>query len=171
MNSKTLNIFTILINSCFLLIVFLFLIDNFSSIEIKAQWLKSFVYFGILLSPIVTLIWNLFVLKGSIQKLVISILPAFVIGLIIIIGPLKISFSSTVYKTQFVYFEKIDSPNRKLEFQMQDMGAFGYNKREVEATHYFGVFMKIKPLNETRNIENEWRKVDIDVNELDLKLP
>lgn len=55
---------------------------------------------------------------------------------------------------------------KKVELQMQDIGALGYNKRTVEVLYLTDWFMIVDPI--TKNIDKrvEWIKVDKEVNKL-----
>lgn len=82
------------------------------------------------------------------------------------------------WKTQTILYQSRHSSNRVLVFQMQDVGALGYNKRTVDKTELIpGVswFNKVyaTPLDIPQNNRDslDWRKVDIDQNELGLKFP
>ncbi|MCB9360641.1 MAG: hypothetical protein H6587_03310 [Flavobacteriales bacterium] len=73
------------------------------------------------------------------------------------------------WKTQTVYYQNNNFTNRTIEFQMQDIGAFGYNRRTIDK-------FKLLPFLEwTKEIELKevdtlnWKKVDIYKNELKLK--
>lgn len=82
------------------------------------------------------------------------------------------------WKTQTILYQSRHSANRVIVFQMQDVGALGYNKRTVDKTELIpGVswFNKVyaTPLDIPQNSMDslDWRKVDIDQNELGLKFP
>jgi hypothetical protein len=82
------------------------------------------------------------------------------------------------WKTQTILYQSRHSVKRVIVFQMQDVGALGYNKRTVDKTELLpGVswFNKVyaTPLDipQTSRDSLDWRKVDIDQNELGLKFP
>lgn len=82
------------------------------------------------------------------------------------------------WETQTILYQSRHSSNRVIVFQMQDVGALGYNKRTVDKTELIpGVswFNKVyaTPLDIPQNSRDslDWRKVDIDQNELGLKFP
>lgn len=54
---------------------------------------------------------------------------------------------------------------------MQDMGALGYHKRTVEVFYLTPYFMITSEVPNDIDKRVEWVRVDIDVNELGLKLP
>ncbi|MBU1719094.1 MAG: hypothetical protein KKA07_08465 [Bacteroidetes bacterium] len=54
---------------------------------------------------------------------------------------------------------------------MQDIGAFGYNKRTVEVIYQTDLFMIVSPVETDIDERVEWLKIDKDVNELGLKFP
>lgn len=82
------------------------------------------------------------------------------------------------WKTQTILYQSRHSVKRVIVFQMQDMGALGYNQRTVDKTELLpglSWFNKIyaTPLDipQTSRDSLEWRKVDIDQNELRLTFP
>lgn len=160
-----------ILNGIFILILLLFVLDMLTSFEIKSQAIKSFAYFGIMaLSPL-TLLWNLWAFKTRKEKMIGLAIPTLALVGILIIGPLNIVYSSSAWKTQKVLYQNGHFDFKKVEFQMQDVGALGYNKRTVEVTYLTSLFMIINPVE--KDIDNlaEWVKVDKEVNELELKFP
>ena len=105
------------------------------------------------------------------MRLPCSIVPILTIIGILIIGPTKIAFSSSSWKTQKIIYQNGHLNFKKVEFQMQDVGAFGYNKRTVEVTYLTNLFMIVSPLEKDIDKRVEWVKVDKEVNELGLKFP
>ena len=76
------------------------------------------------------------------------------------------------WKTQTVIFRNNHLSNRTIEFQLQDKGAFGYNRRTVDRVKIFPFVSWTKTLTEQEleNIDSvSWDKVDIHVNEQGLK--
>ena len=105
------------------------------------------------------------------MKLIGSILPVLTLIGIFIIRPQKIIFSSSSWKTQKVIYQNGHLSFKKVEFQMQDIGALGYNKRTVEATYLTDLFMIISPVENDIEERVEWIKVDKEINELGIKYP
>lgn len=161
---------SILLNSIFTCIILLFAFDNLSILEIKNQTVKSFIYYGLLFITPLTLIWNLLFFKTRKQKVISVTLPSLALIMIFQIGLMRIIFWSSAWKTQTIIYQNKKSSFKKIEFQMQDIGAFGYNKRTVEVIYFTNSFMIVKPI--TKPIKrNEWVRIDKDINELGLKLP
>ena len=77
----------------------------------------------------------------------------------------------STWKTQMVLYQNRHSNFKKVEFQMQDVGAFGYNKRTVEVIYLTDLFMIVSPVEKDISKRVEWEKVDKEVNELGLKFP
>lgn len=153
-NESQYNLFIQFLNGIFFLIFFLFCIDSFTNVDITNQELKSVVYFGVLaITPVVLVVNGLFhkQLKPKIKSIVI---PFLVFVFILIIGPTKIIFSSSVWKTKKILFLNKENHKNRAEYQTQDMGALGYNKRMVEVTHITNWFMIIKNSNK-KNFQNE----------------
>ena len=72
------------------------------------------------------------------------------------------------WKTQTIIYENGHFDNKTIEFQMQDKGALGYNRRIVEVTK-FTFFLKLIEQVDTTEIDLPWILVNKDVNELRLK--
>ena len=82
------------------------------------------------------------------------------------------------WETQTILYQNRHSSNRMIVFQMQDVGALGYNKRTIDKTILIPGVSWInklydKPLDIQQNsIDSlDWKKVDIEQNELGLKFP
>ena len=168
---KTKKYISTLLNGIFILTVLLFLFDGLTSFEIKSQAIKSFTYFGLLVLTPMTLVWNLWTLKKRKWKIISSILPTITLIGIMIIGPMKIMFSAGSWKTQTVLYQNGHLTFKKVEYQMQDVGALGYNKRTVEVIYLTDLFMIVSPVEKDIDDRVEWVKVDKEVNELGLKFP
>lgn len=103
-------------------------------------------------------------------KVVIVIFPVF---LFIIIGilyfnPIPGSGLKSSYKTQSIIYRSKSDSTIRIEFQMQDIGAFGYNERTVKVSP--GYFYDSTQEIDIKKIDtSDWIKVNEDVNELKLK--
>ncbi|UNY98612.1 hypothetical protein MQE36_16220 [Zhouia spongiae] len=84
---------------------------------------------------------------------------------------MKIIFSSGSWKTQKVLYQNGHLDFKKVEFQMQDVGALGYNKRTVEVIYLTNLFMIVSPVEKDIDKRVEWIKIDKEINELGLTLP
>ncbi|MDX2361984.1 MAG: hypothetical protein QNK23_14335 [Crocinitomicaceae bacterium] len=84
---------------------------------------------------------------------------------------MKIVFSSGSWNTQDVLYQNGHLSFKKVEFQMQGVGAFGYNKRTVEVIYLTDFFMIVSSAENGDYNRAEWIKVDENVNELGLKYP
>ena len=151
------------------MIVLLFLFDELTNLDIKSQTIKSFVHYGILAGTPFILLLNAFTIKKIKKKIIGTALPAIILTAILVIGPQKIIHHKEAWKTQTVLYQNKHLTFNKVEFQMQDIGARGYNKRTVQViylTPYFILTHKVP-----NDIENkiEWLKIDKEVNELGLK--
>ena len=54
---------------------------------------------------------------------------------------------------------------------MKDLGAMGYARREVEVVYLSPLFMIISSVEENIEERPEWKKINLDVNEMGLKFP
>ena len=163
-NNKILNII-------YGLAVVLFLLDSLTSFDIKSQSIKSFVYFGLLIGTPLTLIWNAWAIKSRNGKIIGTVFPSIVLTLILVAGPMKILFSTGAWRTQTILYQNGHLSFKTVEFQMQDIGALGYNKRTVEVFYLTPIFMTTSEVSNDIDIRVEWVKVDKEVNELGLKSP
>ncbi|MDO3696046.1 hypothetical protein QVZ41_14430 [Wenyingzhuangia sp. chi5] len=152
------------LNGIFILIIVLFILDGLTSFEIKNQPIKSFTYFGIIILTPLTLIWNLWKIKKNKWKIINSTLPILTLIGILIIGPMKIIFSSDSWKTQKVLYQNRHLNFKKVEYQTQDVGAFGYNKRTVEITYLTDLFMIVNPIEVDIDKRVEWIKISEESN-------
>ena len=162
---------TKILNIIYGLTVVFFLLDSLTSFDIKSQGIKSFIYFGLLIGTPLTLVWNYLLIKTKPQRIIGTIFPVIILTLILIIGPIRIFFSTSAWRTQTVLYQNAHLSFKTVEFQMQDVGALGYNRRTVEVlylTNYFMVISEV-PNKVDLRYEYEWIKVDKDVNELGLK--
>jgi hypothetical protein len=148
-----------------------FLLDGFKSFDIKSQSIKSFVYFGLLIGTPLTLIWNFLVIKTKTKRVIGTVFPTIILLLILVVGPLKILFSTGAWRTQTILHQNRHLSFKTVEFQMQDVGALGYNKRTVEVFYLTPLFMITSEVKSDIDKKVEWIKVDKDINELGLKSP
>ena len=149
----------------------LFLLDSLTSFDIKSQGLKTFVYFGLLIGTPLTFVWNFFVIKTKSKRIIGTIFPTIILVLTLIVGPMKILFSTSAWRTQTILYQNGHLSFKTVEFQMQDIGALGYNKRTVEVLYLTPFFMITSEVPNDIDKKVEWLKVDKEVNELGLKFP
>ena len=153
------------------MIVLLFLLDGLTSFDIKSHEIKTFVYFGVVVGIPLTLIWNSFASKTKTKRIIWTVFPAIMLVFILIVGPMKIMFSTGAWRTQTILYQNGHLSFKTVEFQMQDVGAFGYNKRTVEVFYLTPLFMITSIIPNDIEKRVEWVKVDKDVNEFGLKFP
>lgn len=161
----------ILLNGMFILTILLFTLDGLTAFDIKNQTIRSGTYFGILMLAPLTLIWNLWSIKTRNRKLIGAILPTCSLIGLLMMGPLTIAQASSAWKTQKTMYQNGHLAFNKVEFQMQDAGAFGYNKRTVEVLYLTDLFMITSPVDKNIDQRVEWIKVDKEINELGLTFP
>ena len=153
------------------MIVALFLLDGLTSFDIKSQGIKSFVYFGLLIGTPLTIIWNFLVIKKKTKRVIGTIFPTIILTLILVFGPMKILFSSGAWRTQTILYQNGHLSFKTIEFQMQDLGALGYNKRTVEVFYLTPFFMTTSEVANDIDKRVEWIKVDNEVSEIGIKAP
>lgn len=72
------------------------------------------------------------------------------------------------WETQTILYKHGHFKNKTIEFQMQDKGSLGYNRRIVKVTRITGFLDYVSPIDISK-ISLPWIKVNIHVNELGLK--
>ncbi len=82
---------------------------------------------------------------------------------------MRIIFNSTNWKTQTIIYQNIEADNLTIEYQMQDIGAFGYNKRTVSVNNIIGLFAVIKPIDIDTISKTNWKLLNKHINEIELK--
>ncbi len=162
---------SILLNGIFITTLLFFLLDGMAVLEIKSQAIKSFTYTGTLVFAPLTLVWNLWYPKKANRKIIAAIIPTITLVGILIIGPIKIIFAKSAWHTQTIIYQNKQHGFKTIEFQMQDVGALGYNKRRVEVTYWTDGFMLTAPVKSNIEQNAEWVKVNKEVNALGLKFP
>lgn len=90
---------------------------------------------------------------------------------ILVIGPMKILFSTGTWRTQTILYQNGHLSFKTVEFQMQDIGALGYNRRTVEVIYLTPLFILTSEVPNDIDKRVEWVKVDKEINELGLKFP
>jgi hypothetical protein len=142
----------------FIISTSLLLLDGFTPLDIT----NSIVFFIFRLFSYSTFAIILigFLLKQKGDKLILY--SSLTVGFIFVVS---FPFSWDLeWKTQTIMYQNLHLPNRTIEFQMQDFGAFGTNKRTVDRMKIFPYFDWTKEIN-TENIDTlTWEKVDIDLN-------
>lgn len=84
---------------------------------------------------------------------------------------MQILFSTGAWRTQTVLYQNGHLNFNTVEFQMQDVGALGYNKRTVEVIYLTSFFMITNEVPNDIDKKIEWVRVGKDVNELGIKFP
>ncbi len=160
-----------ILNINYFILTLLFILDSLSTFDIKSQELKYVVYYGLISGTIICLLVNLFLLKSKVLRVIGIVLPGIQLISILLIGPLNILFSSGTWKTQKILYQNQKNESKKIELQMQDVGALGINERIVGIQYLSNYFMLIIEI--PINIENnkEWKEANIDINELGIKYP
>jgi hypothetical protein len=147
-----------------------FLSDLLGVLAIKGESLKSFFHNGaLILTPIVFFV-NLALKTKKLQFALVCLTCILTISTFSYViyrkGVLGYLFSTSSWNTQTIVYQNIDSKNKKIEFQMRDIGARGYNKRHVKVTYLTPWFMLTTEVDPEQDFGKSWKKVDKDVNEL-----
>ncbi|WP_153798512.1 hypothetical protein [Foetidibacter luteolus] len=168
---RTTKITSAAVNILFIIMVALFSIEELTNFDIKSQLLKYFVYKGLLIATPLVLMWNLFFLKPIRKKIIGLILPVSISVAVITWGPLKLLLAAGAWQTQTILYQNGHLSFKKVELQMQDVGALGYNQRTVEVLYLTPLFMITNPVSKDIDKHAEWIKINKDVNEMNLTSP
>lgn len=145
------------------LLIIIFIISLFTKLEIKYNTIRN-IGFIALITEVILLVLKLLKIKisSSIKTFVVFISTIF-------LGILINYFEWTgSWKTQTIIYKHGHLNFKTIEFQMQDKGALGYNRRIVEVTNLFYFARIIEPVD-TSKVDLPWIRIDKDVNELKLK--
>lgn len=75
------------------------------------------------------------------------------------------------FRTQTILFRDKADTDHRVEYQMQDVGALGFNKQIVEVRPFLFVFETSIPFDSTAHSSTDWIRVDEEVNELGIRYP
>jgi hypothetical protein len=151
---KRLTIFGLfIISTTLLLLDSLTPLDITSSIVILIIRLLSYSTFAIILIG--------FLLKQKGDKLILY--TGLTVGFLFILS-FPFSWWNLEWKTQTILYQNFHLANRTIEFQMQDFGALGTNRRTVDRIKIFPYFDWTKEINADNIDTLTWKKVDIDIN-------
>lgn len=142
-NTIQLRILTLL-NVFYFICCIGFLLDNLPTFDITNQWLKSIIYLGFLISTPLVLIGNLLhqlYFRTKIIRALILIFSLVVICFILHVGVIKILFLSTIWKTEQKFYRYHHGIEEQYAFQLQDIGALGFNKRVVKVIYESSYFL------------------------------
>ena len=160
-----------IIRITFYLVLFLFLLDILDLFQTKIGFLKATIYYGILILPIPLLIMEFKANRNLFEPIVKKAIPILTIIGLTYLNPLKIIFNISTWKTQTVEMINENRGNHKVEFQMKDIGALGYAKRNAEVyylTKYFYLVLS-ENYDERNFIGADWKRIDENINEIGLK--
>lgn len=141
----------------------LFLLTIFTKLEFSSSTIRN-VSFLLTISGFTFLMLRILKVKISekINRIVVMLT-------LVVCGFIITWFGWTgAWMTQTIIYKHGHFKFKTIEFQMQDKGALGYNRRIVEVTKLTGLLSIIEPID-TAKIELPWIKVDMNINELRLK--
>jgi hypothetical protein len=160
----------IFLNAIYILMVVIFILNVFSYVEIKGESLKKIIHFGVVFALIIIVSINFFVFKSKKWNILVGITSiCYFLVMSSILSKydiLRYVFSSSSWNTQTILYESKTQSNKRIEFQMQDVGALGYNKRTVEVVYFSPWFMITKQIDPSKILQRDWKKVHKNVNEL-----
>jgi len=141
----------------------LILLEHFINLEINNSKVLLFIMFVSASSFIVIL--GRIILKQEHRKFIL--LTSLVVGLLC--AAVGFFTQNDNWKTQVILYQNLHLATRTVEFQMQDLGAFGYRKRTVERIKIIPFFDWIKEVRTSQLDKLTWKRLNQDVNELGLK--
>lgn len=98
----------------------------------------------------------------------LPIVGIIIVGLLFLFNPLLFLHLGSPYKTQEIIYRNKLNKNITIEYQMQDSGAFGYNRRIVKVSKGL-IFNSTESIDTSIIDKSKWDRVDEYVNELGLK--
>ena len=155
----------------FYIFLILFLLDVFDLFQTKIGFLKALIYYGVFALPIPLLIMEFKTNRNLSEPILRKGIPILTIIGLIYLNPIKILFHTQTWKTQTIELVNKNSKYNKVEFQMKDIGALGYAKRNAEVyyvTKYF-YFVLSENYDERNFIGTDWKRIDKKINEIGLK--
>ena len=165
------KIYCYFINVIFIIIVFLFIIDNTNGFDLINPSLKNLIYQSYILGGPIMIFFNWLFIRTKKQLLIWTTLPVLVITSVFILRPHNILMQSGAWVTQTELYYNQQHPDNKIVFQMQDTGAFGYDKRTVEIKPFLGTIVKVSTVDTSGVLDKKWVKSDKFVNGLKLMEP
>lgn len=118
-----------------------------------------------------TLLWNILLIKSKANKIIGTLFPIIILTLILVIGPARILFSTSAWHTQTILYQHGHLNFKTIEFQMQDIGALGYNERVVEVFYLTPIFMVTNEVPNNLDKAVEWIRADKYIDELGFTTP
>lgn len=95
--------------------------------------------------------------------------------LIIIIGILCLGLYRVTYLsfwgTQSIEYINIADENKTIEFQMRDLGGLGFKRRIIEKRKILPKINWVKEIDTTKMNKTAWKRVEIELNEMNIKFP
>ncbi len=157
-------------NALYLFIAVLFLADLFDIIAIKEDIIKSIFHGAGVFLSIVFFFLNIYLKTPKIQRVLVCLTCIATLSIfsycIYRRGVLPYLFSLGSWKTQTIVYQNLESRGRKVEFQMKNIGARGYETRHVEVRYLTSWLLLTKEVDPNKEFGQLWKKVDRDVNEL-----
>lgn len=160
------NKVSLTLNIVFLVMMILFFLDRGGIPEIKLEWLRKFVYLGVFAAPLL-LIADLFLLRNWSHRIFSTVFLG-LFSLLIYKNSLRLLFASSPYVTQTILYQDVNNSSHKIEFQMRDIGALGYDRRDVEVYYITNAFMIVYPVPSDVLKNKVWKRVDINVDNMEL---
>ena len=75
------------------------------------------------------------------------------------------------FKTQTITHRSLNDPEKRIEFQLEDFGALGYNRRTIIVTPIGCFLQQEDEINPDKFNYSNWKQVDEEINELGIKFP
>lgn len=135
----------------------------FQNLEITKETIRNICLIYTISGFLYGLVYILPIKKPKNLGGIITVVSVLLLGLI-----LEITDWTGDWKTQTIIYEHGHLKNKTIEFQMQDKGALGFNRRIVEVTQITGFLKYVVPID-TSKVSLPWIKVNKDINEIGLK--
>lgn len=145
----------------------LFVLDRFTCVEIENESFKAFVWIGVLVAAPMALVLAAFFLQGA-RKWIAVPAAAFLLYFAYL-GPLAYFCRMSPWKTQTILYAHGHFRFLRIEHQMQDLGAFGYDQRTVRVLSLARILEIHASVDTTEIHSPEWIGSGEYVNEMNLR--
>jgi len=152
----------------FLVALIAFALDAFSIIEIAVPVMKSSLYMIIPFMAILS-VYHVRKFSSLLIRSAVIVCAIFYFGYFIDSGILNYANSASTWKTQEILYANLRYSAITIEYQMKDVGAFGYKRRTVKIINAANILKIPLPYTQLELSSKEWKKVNILLNEMQIK--
>ena len=148
----------------FIISIGLILLNRFSNLSISSPliyWILIFATYSIFLLLLNEILKEKYKKTTKILILIVGILC---------FGLYRVTYLS-FWGTQSIEYINIEDENKSIEFQMRDLGGLGFKRRIIEKRKILPKISWVKEIDTTNMNKTNWKKVKIELNEINMKFP